>query len=113
VPRSGERGSDSTYDQIYRHWRRDPAEFWSEQAEPIDWERRWDTVMDGEGTDVRWFRGGILNTCFNAVDPHVAGGRGERPALIHDSPVTGATRTLTYRELQDEVCRAAAGRGAE
>jgi propionyl-CoA synthetase len=58
----------------------------------------------------------MLNTCANAVDLHVRSGRGEQPALIHDSPVTGAIRTLSYRELQDEVARfagALAGLGVE
>jgi propionyl-CoA synthetase len=53
----------------------------------------------------RWFAGGQLNTCANAVDRHVAAGRGEQPAIIHDSPVTGSVRTLTFKELQDRVAR--------
>ena len=48
----------------------------------------------------RWFAGGRLNTCYNAVDRHVAAGRGGQPAIIHDSPVTGTQRTITYAELQ-------------
>ena len=52
-----------------------------------------------------WFPGGVLNTCANAVDLHVRSGRGEQPALIHDSPVTGSVRSLSYRALQDEVAR--------
>ena len=51
----------------------------------------------------RWFPGGRLNTCFNALDRHVRDGRGDRPALVHDSPVTGTTRTFTYAELLDRV----------
>ena len=53
----------------------------------------------------RWFRGGRLNTCFNAVDRHVAAGRGAQAAIIHDSPVTSSTRTITYGQLQDLVAR--------
>ena len=63
----------------------------------------------------RWFTGGELNTCYNAVDRHVEAGRGDQAAIIYDSPVTGDTvRTLTYRELQDQVARFAgvlAGQG--
>jgi acyl-coenzyme A synthetase/AMP-(fatty) acid ligase len=53
----------------------------------------------------RWFTGATLNTCFNTVDRHVRDGRGDQPALIHDSPVTGSGRTITYRQLLDEVAR--------
>ncbi len=53
----------------------------------------------------RWFTGGELNTSFNALDRHVRDGRGEQAALIYDSPVTGTSRTYTYRELLDEVAR--------
>jgi propionyl-CoA synthetase len=51
----------------------------------------------------RWFTGGVLNTCFNAVDRHVRDGRAGQPALIYDSPVTGSRRVMTYRELLEEV----------
>ncbi|MBV9378174.1 MAG: AMP-binding protein, partial [Alphaproteobacteria bacterium] len=51
----------------------------------------------------RWFRGASLNTCWNAVDRHIAAGRGDRIALIWDSPVTGQVRHFTYHELQSEV----------
>jgi propionyl-CoA synthetase len=53
----------------------------------------------------RWFPDGELNTCANALDRHVEGGRAEQPALIYDSPVTGSRRTYTYRELLDETAR--------
>ena len=54
---------------------------------------------------IEWFPDGVLNTCFNAVDRHVRDGRAEQCALVYDSPVTGTGRTLTYRELRDEVAR--------
>ena len=50
----------------------------------------------------RWFADGVMNTCFNAVDRHVRDGRGQQPALIYDSPVTGSQRTYTYAELRDD-----------
>jgi propionyl-CoA synthetase len=83
---------------------RDPEGFWGELAEAIDWERRWDRVLDdSDAPFCRWFRGGVLNTCHNAVDRHVEAGRGVQPALIHDSPVTGSQRVVTFRELRDQV----------
>ncbi len=54
---------------------------------------------------VRWFPGGVTNTCHNALDRHVAAGRGAQPALVHDSAMTGVVRTFTYQELHDQVAR--------
>ena len=96
------------YAETYRRSRERPEEFWAEAAEAIDWERRWDRVLDASRPPFyRWFAGARLNTCWNAVDRHVAAGRGERVALIWDSPVTGQIRHFTYRELRDEVARLA------
>jgi propionyl-CoA synthetase len=96
------------YAETYRRSLERPEEFWAEAAEAIDWERRWDRVLDvSRPPFYRWFAGGKLNTCWNAVDRHVAAGRGELVALIWDSPVTGQVRHFTYRELRDEVARLA------
>ncbi|MGH6895470.1 MAG: propionyl-CoA synthetase [Geminicoccaceae bacterium] len=95
-----------SYDQIYARSLRDPEGFWAEAAEALDWERRWDRVLDDRRPPFyRWFTGGRLNTCHNAVDRHVEAGRGSQLALIHDSPVTDSVRTLTFAELQDQVAR--------
>jgi propionyl-CoA synthetase len=96
------------YAETYRRSLERPEEFWAQAAEAIDWERRWDRVLDASRPPFfRWFAGGRLNTCWNAVDRHVAAGRGERVALIWDSPVTGQIRRFTYRELRDEIARLA------
>ena len=84
----------------------DPESFWAEAAEAIHWTKRWDRVLDDSNPpSYRWFTGGELNTCYNALDLHVETGRGDQPALIYDSPVTGSKRTYTYTELRDEVAR--------
>ena len=94
------------YNEIYRRSLDDPEGFWAEAAEAIDWDRRWDRVLDdGAQPAARWFAGGMLNTCHNALDRHVAAGIGDRTALIYDSPVTGAQRSFTYAELTDRVAR--------
>jgi propionyl-CoA synthetase len=96
------------YADTYRRSLEQPEEFWAEAAEAIDWERRWDRVLDTSRPPFyRWFAGAALNTCWNAVDRHVAAGRGERIALIWDSPVTGQVKRFTFRELQSEVARLA------
>jgi len=96
------------YAELHRRSIADPEGFWGEAAEAIDWTRRWDRVLDDtEAPFYRWFAGGELNTCHNALDRHVAAGNGDRPALIYDSPVTGTTRTYTYAELTDATARLA------
>jgi propionyl-CoA synthetase len=96
------------YAEIYRRSIERPEEFWAEAAAAIDWERRWDRVLDQSRPPFfRWFQGARLNTCWNAVDRHVAAGRGERIALIWDSPVTNQIKHFSYRELQGEVARLA------
>jgi propionyl-CoA synthetase len=94
----------SRYHDIYARWRRDPFGFWAEAAADIDWFEKPKKVFDpGAGVYGRWFVGGVCNTCFNAVDRHVNGGRGEQPAIIYDSPLAGLKRTLTYHRLLTET----------
>ena len=77
-----------------------------EAARGIDWITPWDRVLDDSNAPFyRWFTGGELNTCYNAIDRHVAAGRGDQPALIHDSAMTGSKRTLTFRQLRDVTAR--------
>jgi propionyl-CoA synthetase len=94
----------SKYLEIHRRSIENPSEFWAEAAEGIDWDSRWDKVLDDSNPPIyRWFPGGRLNTCHNALDRHVANGRGEQAAIIYDSPVTGSQRTISYNQLRDEV----------
>ena len=94
------------YDEVYAQWRSDPEGFWAAAAESVHWYRRWDTVLDSSNEPFyRWFVGGEINTCYNCVDRHVEQGRGDRTALIHDSPVTGSKRVFTYAGLRDEIAR--------
>src|SRR6185436_10456595 len=86
----------------------DPDGFWAEQAEKLDWSKRWDKVLDGSRAPFyAWYGGGELNACHNALDRHADGGRGDQPALIYDSPVTGAKKSYTYRELRERVAEVA------
>jgi propionyl-CoA synthetase len=103
------------YAEIYRRSLEDPEGFWSEAADAIHWEKRWDKLLDDSRAPFyRWFPGGVLNTCYNCLDRHVAEGRGQQAALIYDSAMTGQTRSFTYAELTDLVARFAgvlAGQG--
>ncbi len=81
-------------------------DFWAEAARDIQWYREYSRVLDDSNPPFyRWFPDGEINTCYNALDYHVASGRAEQIALIYDSPVTGTVRKFTYAELLDEVSR--------
>ncbi|HEX4935575.1 MAG TPA: AMP-binding protein, partial [Gemmatimonadaceae bacterium] len=97
-------GLRDAYARMYEDATRDPEWFWGHAARQLHWDVPPPTVLDASRAPLyRWFTGGMLNTCYNAIDRHVEGGRAEQAAVIYDSPVTGVKRTLTYRELQGEV----------
>jgi propionyl-CoA synthetase len=94
------------YAEVFQRSLADPGDFWGETAREIDWYRAPTEVLDASNAPFyRWFAGGVMNTCFNALDRHVRDGRGGQAALIYDSPVTGTQRTYTYTELLTEVAR--------
>src|SRR5271166_2460646 len=94
----------SRYHEVYARAQRDPHGFWAEAAKEIDWFEPVRSVFDpSAGVYGRWFVGGVCNTCFNAVDRHVARGRADQTAIIYDSPVTNTTRRISYAELLAEV----------
>ena len=96
------------YAELYRQSLEDPDGFWGAAADMVDWITPPSVVLDASAAPFyRWFAGGVLNTCHNALDRHIESGHGDRPALIFDSPVTDTVQTFTYRELRDEVARVA------
>ena len=102
--------TDVTFDHASLHVRSldDPEGFWLEAASGVDWITRPKGALDASSAPLyRWFPDARLNTCYNALDRHVIAGRADQPALIHDSAVTGTSRTYTYAELLDEVARLA------
>jgi propionyl-CoA synthetase len=92
------------YQEVFDKSLNNPEEFWAEAAEAISWHKKWDIVLDSSDPPFyRWFRGGELNTCYNAVDRHVENGHGDRTAIIYDSPVTDTVRKISWTELRDQV----------
>ena len=92
------------FEAMYQRSLEEPAKFWGEAARAIDWDEPPVRVLDDTRAPFyRWFSGGSLNTCHNALDRHVEGGRADQWALIYDSPVTETIRRFTYRELRDAV----------
>jgi len=95
------------YQEAHTQSINDPEGFWGKAAEDVVWIKKWDKVLDDSNKPFyRWFTGGVVNTCYNALDRHVDEGNGDRLALIYDSPVTGNTvRRYTFSELRDEVAK--------
>lgn len=100
--------SKHTYEDAFGLARDKPDTFWSEAALGITWFERWTKTLDNSDLVFpKWFVGGQLNLCYNAVDRHVENGRGDQAAVIYDSPVTGTKQVITYREVQEQVSRLA------
>ena len=94
------------YRELFQASIDDPEGFWAEAAQAVSWTREPRRVLDDSNPPFyRWFPDGELNTCANALDRHVEDGRGDVPALIYDSPVTGAQRSYSYAELLDHTAR--------
>ena len=94
----------SRYAETYAQALRDPEGFWAEAARAIDWYEPAKKVFDAsQGIYGRWYAGAVCNTCYNALDRHVANGRANQTALIHDSAFTGLVSSYSYAELLAEV----------
>ncbi|MDE2305327.1 MAG: propionyl-CoA synthetase [Gammaproteobacteria bacterium] len=94
------------YQDTFERARRHPEAFWAEAAADIHWFTPYRKVLDASRAPFyRWFEGGTLNTCYNAIDHHVANGRADQAAVIYDSPVTATRGVFTYRQLLDQVAR--------
>ena len=94
------------YKRAYEESIHQPEAFWEKAAKEIHWYKPFEKILDGSNKPFyRWFPGGELNTCYNAVDYHVDRGRGDQWAIVYDSPVTGEKRRITYRELLNSVAR--------
>lgn len=96
----------NAYTEIYDQSINDPNGFWGKIAEDCYWHKKWDKVLDDSNTPFyRWFTGGEVNTCYNAIDFHIENGRGDQDAIIYDSPVTDTIRKYTYSELKEHVAK--------
>ena len=79
----------SAFEKLYTQSLEDPEGFWAEIAGDVHWYKKWDKVFENSRQPFyQWFKGGVVNTCYNALDLHVANGRADQPALLYDSPVT-------------------------
>lgn len=95
------------YEEIYKESLDNPEKFWAEAARKVHWYNEWDKVLDDSNEHYRWFVGGCMNTCYNALDLHIHNGRGDDIALIYDSPVTDTKKKYTFKQLRERVAKVA------
>ena len=113
APRAVEVGSLDTYRRLYAWSLADPESFWRERVAEFRWSRAPDRMIDGDGSEARWFPGGRINVAENALDRWVDAGYGENVALVWESEAVDEARKprevrrFTYAELRDEVARVA------
>ena len=102
------------YRETYAAWQQDPEAFWLKAAEAIDWVEAPAQALFEQGGDLfEWFADAKVNGCYNAVDRHVEGGRGDQVAIIHDSPITGTQSKISYADLQTRVASLAGALAAQ
>ncbi|MAT14831.1 MAG: acetate--CoA ligase [Planctomyces sp.] len=96
--------SEEQYQELWDKAKNQPAEFWGEQAENLHWFKKYDSVLDGEMPNTKWFSGGKINACYNCVDRHLLTWRKNKAAIIWEGE-PGDTRVLTYQDLHREVSK--------
>ena len=98
----------SKYQETFDYSLSNPNEFWSKAAEDVIWIKKFEKVVHTDGPPFyKWFKGGKINTCYNALDRHVDEGNGERIALIYDSAMTNTKEKFSYTELRDKTAELA------
>ncbi len=92
------------YEEMYKQSIEDPENFWAEQADKVDWTKKWDKVMDCNfnTADIKWYLGGKLNVTYNCIDRHLEK-RGDQTAIIWESDDPNLDKSYTYKELHKEV----------
>ena len=103
-----------SYRETYQNWKKDPEAFWLEAAGVIDWVKPPTKALSDENEPFfTWYDDTLVNACWNALDRHVEAGRGDNTAIIYDSPVTGAKRSISFAELLGRVSRLAGALAAK
>ena len=96
--------SPAEYEALFKRAEADPEKFWAEQAESLDWFKKWNSVLSGSEPFWKWFDGGKINASYNCLDRHLTGPRKNKAAIIWEGE-PGDTRVLTYQTLHREVCK--------
>ena len=94
------------FKNIYQKSISKPEEFWREISNDIFWFKKPTKILNSNKPPFyKWFEDGVTNTCYNALDLHIDQGRGDKTALIYDSPITGNKAKFTFKELKEKVSK--------
>lgn len=97
-----------SYEEEYDLWQDNPEQYWEKKAQNITWYKKWTNVIDESKKPLwSWFPNAELNTCYNCLDFHINNGKGNKTALIYDSPVTEQKKIYTYSDLLNKTARIA------
>ena len=92
------------YKEIYEDSIKNREDFWKKISEEVFWYKKPTKILNSHNPPFyKWFEDGITNTCYNALDHHIDQGRGEKIAIIYDSPITGVQKKISYNDLRDQV----------
>ena len=92
------------YEEIYKKSIQNSENFWLEVSKDIFWYKKPTKILNSDNPPFyKWFQDGTTNTCYNAVDLHVKNGKGNKVAIIYDSPITNFKKKITYKELKNQV----------
>ena len=96
----------NNFKEIYHDSLKKPEEFWKNISEDVFWFKKPNRILNKSNPPFyKWFEDGVTNTCYNALDTHIDQGRGDKTALIYDSPITGNKAKFTFNELKQKVSR--------
>ena len=94
------------YKEIYDESLKNPEEFWRKVSEDVFWFKKPTKILKKDNPPFyKWFEDGVTNTCYNALDLHIDQGRGDKTALIYDSPITESKAKFTFKELKEKVSK--------
>ena len=97
---------NDAFEKIYKNSIKNPEFFWEEVSKDIFWFKKPSKILNrSKPPFYKWFEDGTTNTCYNALDHHIDQGRGDKLALIYDSPITGNKSNFSYRELKEKVSK--------
>jgi propionyl-CoA synthetase len=100
----------TSFKNIYDQSINNPENFWQDVSNEVFWFKKPTKILDKSNPPFyKWFNDGVTNTCYNALDVHIDKGKGQKTALIYDSPITGNKSKFTYEELKAQVSKFAGG----
>ena len=95
---------ENNFNKIYKESIQNPEEFWKNVSDDIFWFKKPTKILNKSNPPFyKWFEDGVTNTCYNALDLHIDEGKGEKLAIIYDSPITGSKENITYNQLKEKV----------